>query len=379
MNQLEDTLRTFVKENLERVMKEELTQVLDVEHPEANSTKNGTYGRQLDTRYGRVSLRVPRDRKGIFQTQVFQPYRRREGWLEEAVIAMYTSGMGTREIATFIERVLGAKYSAATISNITEVVTEDIQKWKERPITKHYSVLYLDGLYVSLRRGTVEKESIYLVMGVTLEGYREILGFYIGGRESATGWQEILEDLYRRGLKEVLLGVFDGLAGLEEAFRRVYPKADVQRCVVHKVRNTLSKVRKKDQTEVAEDLKKVYYSPTKKVALEQFEEIKEKWNKKYSREMASWQKDLSVLLTFLDYPSSIQRVLYTTNWIERTVKEFRKLLKPMNSLPSIESAEKVVYLKIQDFNKNWGDRKLRGFAQAESFRRDLFEKRYPES
>ncbi|GMB08364.1 mutator family transposase [Thermolongibacillus altinsuensis] len=150
----------------------------------------------------------------------------------------------------------------------------------------------------------------------------------------------------------------DGLPGLEEAFKTVYPKADVQRCVVHKVRNTLNRVRKKDQFEMAEDLKLIYRSPNKEIALELFQQFELKWSSKYPREVQSWTNELDVLLTFMDYPNSIRSVIYTTNAIERTIKEIRKRLKPMNSLSSLEAAEKIVYLTIQDFNEKWAGRKL---------------------
>ncbi|MFD2076970.1 IS256 family transposase [Geobacillus jurassicus] len=196
------------------------------------------------------------------------------------------------------------------------------------------------------------------VLGVNEEGYREILDFFVGGQESAYGWREILQNLYQRGVKEVLLGVFDGLPGLEEAFRAVYPKADVQRCIVHKVRSTLNRVRKKDQFEMAEDLKLIYRSPNKKTALEMFQQFESKWSSKHPREVQSWANELDVLLTFMDDPNSIRSVIYTTNAIERTIKEIRKRLKPMNSLNSLEAAEKIVYLTIQDFNEKWAERKL---------------------
>lgn len=186
----------------------------------------------------------------------------------------------------------------------------------------------------------------------------------------------MLQDLCTRGVQEVLLGVFDGLPGLEEAFKSVYPKADVQRCVVHKVRNTLNHVRKKDQFEIAEDLKAVYKSFTREAAYSQFEAFKEKWFKKYPKEVQSWEKDLPVLLTFLDYPSTIRSVIYTTNWIERTIKDIRKRLKPMNSLPDINAAEKIVFLTIQDMNNTWSTRKLRGFASAHHKLQEMFEQRY---
>lgn len=357
-NQLENMIREFVKEKLELIMKEEIKNFLEVEQKEVHNSRNGYYTRSLDTKYGKIDqLYVPRDRNGDFQTQLFEPYQRRDGWLEEAIIKMYQSGMSTREIGKFIERILGSSYSPTTISNITDATIEDIRKWQQRPLNKRYSVLYLDGLYIKVRRDTYAKEVIYIVLGVNEDGYREILGFYVGGQESALGWQEILQDLYQRGVKEVLLGVFDGLNGLEEAFKSVYPKADVQRCVVHKVRNILNKVRKKDQIEVAEDLKLIYRATTKEAAIQAFHEFEKKWSKKYAREVQSWEKDLDVLLTFMKYPLSIRSVIYTTNAIERTIKDIRKRLKTMNSLSSIEAAEKITYLTIQDYNEKWSNRK----------------------
>jgi putative transposase len=374
-NQLESVIRQFVKEKLELIMREEMKNFLEMEQAGMPNMRNGYYQRNLDTQYGRIEgLLVPRDRNGEFQTQLFAPYQRHTVWLEEAVIRMYQSGMITREIGKFIERILGNAYSPATISRITDVVKEDIEKW--HTLHKRYSVLYLDGLYVKLRRETVEKEVIYVVLGGNEEGYREILDFFVGGQESAYVWQEILQHLYQRGVKEVLLGVFDGLPGLEEAFRAIYPKVDVQRCVVHKVRNTLRRVRKKDQFEMAEDLKLIYRSPNKKIALEMFQQFESKWSGKYPREVQSWANKLDVLLTFMNYPSSIRSVIYTTNAIERTIKEIRKRLKPMNSLSSLEAAEKVVYLTIQDFNEKWAGRKLRGFAEVQEALERMFEERY---
>ncbi|WP_047155569.1 IS256 family transposase, partial [Aneurinibacillus tyrosinisolvens] len=170
-NQLEDLLRGFIKEKLELIMREELTNFLQVEQPDVSDSRNGYYKRSLDTRYGKIeNLSVPRDREGAFQTGLFAPYQRRDGWLEEAIIKMYQSGMSTREVGKFVERMVGSSYSPATISNITDATVEDIEKWQKRPLAKRYSVLYLDGLYIRLRRDTVGKEVIYLVLGVTEDG-----------------------------------------------------------------------------------------------------------------------------------------------------------------------------------------------------------------
>jgi putative transposase len=376
--QIENMVKEFVQEKLEMIMREEIQNFLQNEQEGVQNSRNGYYQRILDTKYGRIDdLTVPRDRKGDFQTALFEPYQRREGWLEEAILTLYQSGVSTRQVGKFVERMLnGNSYSAATVSNITEKIREDIDAWQARPLEENYLALYLDALFFSVRRDTVEKEAIYLVLGVTLEGKREILGFYVGGRESSSGWKEILEQLYKRGVHRVLLGIFDGLSGLEDAFRTVYPKGDVQRCVVHKVRNTMAKVRKLDQAEVAVDLKTVYKASDLDEAKHAFELVKAKWGKKYKREIQSWEADLPVLLTFLNYPEDIRKFLYTTNMIERTIKEVRKRLKTMNSLPTIEAVEKIVYLVSQNYNTNWTSKKTPGFGIASKKIYELFTKRY---
>jgi len=238
-SQLEKFMRSFVKEKIEFIMKEELKNHLIVEHPDDGISRNGYYQRKLDTRFGRIDeLNVPLDR------------------LEQAIITMYQKGMSTREIGKFVEMILGERYSAAHISNITAATLDDIRAWRERSLHKRYVALYLDAMFIKVRRDTVAKEAVYFALGVDEQGYREILGFYVGGQESASSWSEVLLDLKRRGVEEVLLGIFDGLSGLSDVFRKAYPLADVQRCVVHKVRNTLNKARKKDQYELAQDMKR---------------------------------------------------------------------------------------------------------------------------
>lgn len=377
MNQLDGLVRDFVKDHLETMMKEEMKSFFEVEHPELEQVKNGFYTRTLDTKHGHIDdLAVPRDRNGEFQTALFAPYQRRDQWVGETITRMYQKGVSTREIGRMIEHMLGSGYSAATVSNITDVTVENIESWQQRPLKKRYSILYLDGTYLKLRRDDVAGEVVYIVIGITEEGYREILGFYVGGQESALGWKEILRDLYERGAEEVLLGVFDGLPGLEAAMKEIYPKADVQRCVVHKIRNALTAARKKDRTAIAEDLKTIYQAKTKEEAKSQFKVFKEAWQGKHPKIVKSWEDDLDVLLTFLDYPSSIRRMIYTTNIIERTMKEIKKRTKTMNSLPSEKAAEKIVYLQVADYNQRWSERKLRGFADAYQSLQEMFEKRY---
>ncbi|WP_150270659.1 IS256 family transposase, partial [Paenibacillus tepidiphilus] len=284
-NLFENLVTEFVKDNLESILRAEIQAFMSSEDAGIRNSRNGYYTRNLHTRYGNIEdLEVPRDRQGLFQTQLFEPYQRRDGWLEEAVIQMYKSGMGTRDVARFIESMFGSHYSPTTVSNITATVLEDIHQWQKRPLQKRYSVIYLDGLYVKLKRGTVSGEVVYFAMGIDTEGHRQILGFYVGGQESANGWREVLKDLYDRGAQEVLLGVFDGLPGLDAAFKEVYPKADVQHCVVHKVRSTFPKIRVQHRTEVIEDLKTVYNAADEELARAAFDTVKAKWSKLYAKE-----------------------------------------------------------------------------------------------
>ena len=377
--QLEDEMSDFIQERLELIMREEIHNYLATEHPEVKNSRNGYYTRTLDTRFGRIEdLHVPRDREGQFQTHIFEPYSRRDAWLEETIIAMYKGGMSTREIGQFVERILGVQYSPTTISNITNVVLQDVDAWRKRPLKHRYSIVYMDGMYVSLKRDTVEHESIYVVMGIDEDGHREVLGYYVGGNESAASCQEIFMDLRARGLEEILVGVADGLTGLKDAFLAVYPKADFQRCVVHKLRNIIVKVRAKDKMGVLADLKGVYSNATHEQALASFKLFESKWNAKYPREVQSWRDDLEDLLVFYKYPESIRYAIYTTNAIERTIKEIRKRVKPMNSIANLEAAEKIVYLFATDYNEKWSKRALRGFAEphTQATLKEMFTKRY---
>ncbi|GAA3400388.1 IS256 family transposase [Paenibacillus hodogayensis] len=376
----ENLVTRFVKENLESIMKAEMKHFMEDEQEGQRNSRNGYYKRSLHTKYGHIEeLEVPRDRNGQFQTHVFEPYQRRDGWLEEAVIQMYKGGMGTRDVARFIEGMFGSHYSPTTVSNITATVLEDIQMWQQRPLQKRYAVIYLDGLYVKLKRSTVSGEVIYFAMGVDEEGRRQILGFYVGGQESANGWREVLKDLYNRGATEVLLGVFDGLSGLEEAFRETYPKADVQHCVVHKVRATFPKIRVQHRADVVADLKKVYMAEDYDLALAAFDTASAKWGKLYPKEMKTWKDQLPTLLTFYKYPPLIKDAIYTSNPIERMNKEIRKRLKPMNSLTNMDAAEKIVYLEAIDYNERFESRVIRGFGDPAVKKKlaEMFEERYP--
>jgi putative transposase len=344
---------------------------------EHGGTKNGFYVRNLDTVVGKLkNLKIPRDREGRFRTKLIEPYKRRDINLEDLILGMFASGMSARAVAQALESVFELKYSPSTISKISQVTLEEINKWKQRKLKRRYSVIMLDGMWLSVRRNTVEKEVVLFVLGIDEEGYREILDFEVNPSEGAESWLEMIKRLYDRGVREVLLFVADGVTGLEERIKEYFPKADFQSCVVHKVRNTLNKVRAKDRKRIAKDLKRIYQASTEEEALRGFEKFKEKWKLKYPKVVKSWEQELYKLLTFLKYPESIQRVIYTTNLIERTIKEIRKRVKVIGALPSVSAVEKFVYLRVAMLNDRWSNRVVNGFLEAREELREMFSRRY---
>lgn len=370
---LPDLVKEVVKQTLESIMTAE-REVFLKEH---GGTKNGFYVRNLDTVIGKLeNLRIPRDREGKFRTKLIEPYRRRDINLEDLILGMFASGMSARAVAQALESVFELKYSPSTISKISQVTLEEINKWKQRKLKRKYSVIMLDGMWLSVRRDTVEKEVVLFVIGIDEDGYKQILDFEVNPSEGAESWAEMIKRLYDRGVREVLLFVADGITGLEERIKEYFPKADFQSCVVHKIRNTLNKVRAKDRKKVAKDLKRIYQASTEEEALRGFEKFKEKWELKYPKVVKSWEQELYKLLTFLKYPESVRRVIYTTNLIERTIKEIRKRVKVIGALPSVRAVEKFVYLRVAVLNDRWTNRVVNGFLEAKEELQDMFSRRY---
>ncbi|ADY73245.1 transposase mutator type [Desulfurobacterium thermolithotrophum DSM 11699] len=370
---LPDIIKEVVKQTLESIMVAEREVFLK----ENGGTKNGFYVRNLDTVIGKLeNLRVPRDREGKFRTKLIEPYRRRDINLEDLILGMFASGMSARAVAQALESAFELKYSPSTISQISQVTLEEINKWKQKKLKSRYSVIMLDGMWLSVRRDTVEKEVVLFVIGIDEDGYKQILDFEVNPSEGAESWAEMIKRLYDRGVREVLLFVADGITGLEERIKEYFPKADFQTCVVHKVKNTLNKVRAKDRKKVAKDLKRIYQVSTEEDALRGFEKFKEKWGAKYPKVVKSWEQELYKLLTFLRYPESIQRVVYTTNLIERTIKEIRKRVKVIGALPSVGAVEKFVYLRVAMLNDRWSNRVVNGFLEAKEEIQDMFSRRH---
>ncbi|BAI79792.1 transposase, IS654 family [Deferribacter desulfuricans SSM1] len=325
-------------------------------------SKNGHYTRNFDTFFGKIEgVKIPRTRRTKFHPSFLEPYKRTTFELDEIVLSMYQGGCSTKDIVRTLENLLGQKYSPRWVSKITDDILEEIEKYHNRRFDRWYPVLFIDGTYLKLRRDTVSSEVVYTVMGIDEEGHKEILSFYLfgGSGESALNWKELLYELRERGLQEPVLVIADGLKGIKEAVLEVYPKVDFQSCVVHKVRSSLSKIRKYDESAVTEDMKNIYMQETEEGFLNKYKEFCKKWSVKYPEMIALWEKDLPELMTYLKYPALMRPYIYTTNPLERFHKEVKRRTKVIEVFNDKKALEKVLFLVILEMNGSYKSRKMK--------------------
>ncbi len=352
-----EQFKELVKGFMEQVMLEERDLYLE-DHP---TKGNGYYTRDLLTLFGPLEeLNVPRVRKGDFHPQIL-PYRRRTSVeLSEAILALYASGVSTRAISRFLDTVYGVFYSPQSISRIADVVEEEVEAWRSRSLDEEYYAIYLDCTFLSIRRGKVAKEPVYVALGIKPDGRREILGFWLFGAEgeSSHNWDDVMHELWDRGVRKVKLFITDDLAGIEEAIRKTYPQAAWQLCVLHTVRDTLNKVRKIDREQMAEDLKAIYKAEVVKEAEKALDALETRWGKRCPTLVKKWREKNGALLQFLSHPKAIRSYLYTTNQLERMMKEVKRQTK-------VESAavEKLLCLVFVGLNERLATRRLNGVCR----------------
>jgi len=357
-------LKELIKALMEKLMLEERELYLE-EHP---TKGNGYYTRDLLTQYGILEdLKVPRVREGEFHPKLL-PYRRRASLeLSEAILALYATGASTRDISRFLESVYGAFYSPQSISRLTQVVEEEVEAWRKRPLAREYYAIYLDCTFLSVRRGKAAKEPVYVALGTRPDGRREVLGVWLFGAEgeSAQNWRQVVRELWERGVREVRLFISDDLPGIEDAAGEIFPSAKWQLCVVHMVRGSLAQVRKQDREAVAQDLKAIYRADTIEQAQEALGELEARWGGKYPKLVAKWVDKSYALLEFLNHPKSIRPYLYTTNQLERLMKEVKRRTKVVEIFCGPEALEKLLYLVLVQESEKLLARRLRGFAEIQ--------------
>ncbi len=320
-------------------------------------------------------MEIPRDRNGEFTQQTIQPYTRRTSDLEATVLHLYSKGVTTSEIADLIEKMYGHAYTSATISNITKAVTEHVQAFHSRSLNKRYSVVYGDATMMNIRRDSVSKEALHILIGITPEGTKEVLDYRLYPQESSGNYREMLQDIKNRGCEEILLFVTDGLVGLANACIEEYPLAKHQTCWVHIQRGVARLVRAKDRKEVLDHLKEVYRAKSKEEALEQLEIFKSKFYKRYAKVINNFEENSS-LFSFYDFPSEIRSSIYTTNLIEGMNKQLKRTTKRKEQFPNEDSLDRFVCDYMMEYNRKFSTRIHKGFGAVQSEILTLFETRY---
>ena len=323
---------------------------------ERNNKRNGVSKKKLITDNGELEIEVPRDRNGSFSPDLIPKHQRRLPDFDEKVLYFYAQGLSQREIARQLEELYHTEVSQELISRVTDAVNQDVLEWRNHPLDEVYPIVYLDALVIKLRsEGKVSNHSVYLALGINLEGKKEVLGAWVSQNEGAKFWLQVLNELHSRGLKDILIACVDGLNGFGEAINSVYPLCDVQGCIVHAVRNALKFVNWKQRRQVAGDLKLIYQSPTREVAREELERFKEKWDGVYPIISQQWENNWERFSVFFNYPGEIRRAIYTTNAIESLNHSLRKVLKNKKAFPSEEALMKCLYLSIEQISKRWGN------------------------
>jgi len=339
------------------------------------NSRNGSYDRQFETEYGTLNLVIPRDRKGDFQNQTLEPYQRRQDSLETTVIHMFEKGMTVRDIADIIGKMYGHHYSPSTISNMTMAVNEIVEAFNTRDLANRYTCIFLDATVIPVRRATVEKEAIYVAVGIREDGTKEVISYAVAPTESASVWKELLEDIKSRGVEDVLLFVTDGLTGLKERIQEIFHKARYQSCLVHVARNITNKVRVTDRQEIADDFKAVYTQATKESGMRALVEFQNKWRKNYPKIVKSLEENDS-LLTFYDFPQGMRKTIYTTNLIEGLNHHLKRYTKRKEQFPNEASLERFIVARFNDYNHTNLARCHQGLKQCLNDIKDMFNNLY---
>ena len=345
-----------IEEMLETEMSEHLGyEPYEVKGRNTGNSRNGRYPKKLRTSSGESTIQVPRDRNGEFEPQVVKKQVANTNELENKIIGMYAKGMSVRDIQATLQELYGVDVSPTTLSAITDKVWELVEDWQNRALASLYPIVYLDAIYIKLRHESkVENIAVYTVLGVDVEGHRDILGHWVGdGNESSNFWLSVITDLQSRGVKDIFIACMDGLSGFKEALLAVFPNTQIQRCIIHQIRNSLKYVTWNDRKKFMTDLKEVYQAATRESAEANLRQLTEKWGDKYAVAIRSWQNNWEDLATYFAYPAEIRRLIYTTNSVEGYHRQLRKVTKSKSIFPTPESARKLLFLANRDILKKW--------------------------
>lgn len=375
---LQEALKDLLGDTMEQMLKAELDEHLDYEYgekPLSLNTRNGSSKKTVKSSYGNIDLNIPRDREGSFEPQALKKYQKDISNIENQIISMYAKGMTTRDISTHIKEIYGFGISESMVSKITNKILPTIEEWQNRPLEKVYPFVFLDAIHYHVRENNiVVKKAVYIALGYNTEGYKEILGMWVGENESSKYWLLVLNQLKERGLEDILIVSTDNLSGFSQAIESVYPKTEIQKCVIHQIRNSTKFVSYRDIKELMKDLKTVYKASTEELALSNLDIFEEKWGKKYPMCVNSWRNNWAELATYFKYPEGIRKLIYTTNSIENFNRQLRKVTKNKTIFPNDYALQKSLYLAMVDASSKWTIR-IRGWDQILSQLSIFFEGR----
>ena len=352
---VQDLFKSLQKNLVQRMLNGELDHHLGYDKHERSlgeNKRNGSYPKQVEVENGAIDIEVPRDRDGSFEPLIIKKGQRRLQGFDQMVIALYARGLSMRDISAHIEERYGCDVSPELISTITDEVMDEVRTWQQRPLDSVYPIVFMDAMFVKVKEnGHIRNKALYIVLGINVQGQKEVLGLWLSQNEGAKFWMQVMTELKNRGINDIFITCVDGLKGFPEAISAVFPAAQIQSCIVHMIRNSLSFVRWQDRKAVAADLKSVYTSPTIDAAVEALEEFKEKWDDKYPTIGKSWHSNWDKIVPFLAYPQEIRKIIYTTNIIEASNRQIRKVIKTKGAFPNDDAVYKIVYLALRNNKK----------------------------
>ncbi|WP_028509712.1 IS256 family transposase [Ruminococcus sp. NK3A76] len=354
---IEDALKDLLGGTIQEMLESEMDEHLgyqEYERSDNPDSRNGKKTKKIRGSFGETEIEVPQDRDGSFEPKVVKKRQKDISGIEQKIIALYAKGMTTRQISETIEDIYGFEVSDGMVSDITDRLLPQIEDWQKRPLDEVYPIVFIDAVHFSVRdNGQIRKLAAYVILAVSMTGHKEVLSIHIGENESAKYWLGVLNELKNRGVKDILVICADGLTGMKEAVSAAFPQTELQRCIVHQVRNTLKYVGEKNKKEFANDLKTIYHAPSEDAALEALDRVTEKWEDDYPNAMKSWYKNWDVISPIFKFSSDVRKVIYTTNAIESLNSGYRRLNKQRSVFPSDTALLKALYLATHEIAKKW--------------------------
>lgn len=359
---IQNALKDLFAETLQKLLEAEMDHNLgyekqDDKNKQTDNRRNGYSSKRVRSEFGEIDLDIPRDRAGEFDPVIVKKYQKNITGIEDQIIALYAKGFSTRDIQDHLRQLYGIEASPTLISNITDKIMPMIKEWQNRPLHSIYAIVFMDAIHFNVKQdGMITKKAAYMTIGIDLEGRKDVLGIWIGENEATKFWLSVLNELKNRGVQDILIVAVDNLTGFSEAVAACYPEAEIQKCIVHQIRNSIRYVSYKDVKKITSDLRPIYTASSEAAASEALNQFEAAWGEKYPLIVRSWRQNWAEIATFFKYPPEIRKLIYTTNIIESYHRQLRKVTKGKSIFPSDEALLKMLYLATQDVLRKWTGR-----------------------